>query len=664
MRLSGFLYFLLILCCATTNAEQPPELVFQAGHVGAINTVEISPDGQWLVSGGQDSTLKIWSLRSGNLLRTLYGHNAKVTSVAISPDGRFVASAADDGTARLWEVAGGQQVRDLTGHRNLISSVAFASSGSVLTGSTDVIKIWDSATGRELRSIAIPQKDQTGRMTLSQDGKVYTIGGAVNQPKTGFLSGFTGGGDIYRPLKIIDIASGRELMSYKTDLQSPFAAYVLSPDSRFFAIRSSKARSSSVEESVRVFDVQTGREIAELKIPGGGGAHAMSPLAISANGRWLAAQGEMNTSMKLPIYVYDIPSKQLLRQFSTSSMFMPSTGVDAVTFVSSPFTFSPDTKVLALGGSSSVQLWEPASGQELRSLQTHLKFGATTDSAMDAQWRESLKAQGISEQDAAIMSQASADVMDTMMDEEGPLGQVMQYTGSLPGMNTMIKAVTREKSIQISPDGKWLVSEGPNVRTWDLATGGLYQDRFPLMSPVAFSSDARLFAAMEMDPQEMQKGNHVFYLIVRDAETRSEISRIKWVNDAPVEMLFGPDQTWIAAHVGNEIRILDTKTLATQRSFPVGEISGDVSIFSKSGRYFAIGGKPVTTTSSTASSSDNTGFGGIDPKMMEQMTKMMGKKMDRKQLEKMQKDMEKMMGTQKPATISGPSPDDFLKPST
>ena len=663
MRLSGIVFFLCIFCCALAGAEQPPELVFQTGHAGAIHAIAISPDAQWLVSGGQDSTLKIWSLRTGNLLRTLYGHNGRISSVAISPDGRFVASAADDGTARLWEVAGGQQMRDLTGHRNRISSVAFASAGSVLTGSTDVIKIWDSATGRELRSIAIPQKDQEGRLTLSQDGKVYTIGGAVNKPKTGFLAGYTGGGDIYRPLKLIEIASGRELMSYKTDIQTPFATYVLSPDSRFFAIRSSKMNSRSVQESIRVFDVQSGREIADLKVPGSGNANAMSPLAISANGRWLAAQGEFSTSMKMPVYVYDIPSKKMLREFATSSVFMPSVSIETISFVSSPFAFSPDTKVLALGGSSSVQLWEPATGQELRSLQTHIKAGATTDPAMDAQWRESMKAQGINEEDAAMMSQASAGIMDSMMDEDGPIDQALRMVGNVPGMTAMMGVLLREKSIEISPDGKWIMVESPgHVRTWDLASGGLHQERIPLLPPVAFSSDSRLYAGTEFDYEEMKKGTQVPYLVVRDMETKTEISRTKWAGNAPSELLFGPDQTWIAAHVGNEVRILDIKTLSTQRSFPVGNSSGDVSIFSGSGRFFAIGGKPVSATPSVGTSSE-TGLSGFDPKMMEQMTKMMGKKMDRKQIEKMQKEMEKIMGTQKPVTISDSAVDDMLKPS-
>jgi WD40 repeat protein len=163
--------FFLFTATFIEATDTRPELVLQTGHTGSILTLAISPDGRWLVSGGQDSTVKIWDLKSGNLLRTLYGHNAKISSVAISPDGRYIASSADDGTARLWDVYGGQGMRDLSGHTRLISSVAFASGGAqVLTASADVIRIWETSTGKELRSIRIPVKDQEGRCTLSADG--------------------------------------------------------------------------------------------------------------------------------------------------------------------------------------------------------------------------------------------------------------------------------------------------------------------------------------------------------------------------------------------------------------------------------------------------------------------------------------------------------------
>jgi WD40 repeat protein len=81
-------------------------------------------------------------------VRTLEGHTSYVTSVAFSPDGKLLASGSDwpDNTIKLWEVATGQEVRTLKGHSCWkVLSVAFSPDGNLLaSGSADgTIKLWD-----------------------------------------------------------------------------------------------------------------------------------------------------------------------------------------------------------------------------------------------------------------------------------------------------------------------------------------------------------------------------------------------------------------------------------------------------------------------------------------------------------------------------------------
>ncbi|WP_254175063.1 hypothetical protein [Planktothrix pseudagardhii] len=73
------------------------------GHSNSVNSVAISPDGQILVSGGDD-TITIWDLSTGQELGTLTGHSYEVQSLAISPDGQTLVSGSGDGTINIWRV--------------------------------------------------------------------------------------------------------------------------------------------------------------------------------------------------------------------------------------------------------------------------------------------------------------------------------------------------------------------------------------------------------------------------------------------------------------------------------------------------------------------------------------------------------------------------------
>ena len=60
--------------------------------------------------------MKLWDVRSGELVRTLSGHTDSVFSVAFSPDGTRLASGSEDQTVKLWDVRSGELVRTLSGH--------------------------------------------------------------------------------------------------------------------------------------------------------------------------------------------------------------------------------------------------------------------------------------------------------------------------------------------------------------------------------------------------------------------------------------------------------------------------------------------------------------------------------------------------------------------
>jgi WD40 repeat protein len=63
------------------------------------------PDGKRLATAGEDHTVKLWDLETGQEVLTLRGHGARVWSVAFSPDGQQLVSSSQDGTVRIWDAS-------------------------------------------------------------------------------------------------------------------------------------------------------------------------------------------------------------------------------------------------------------------------------------------------------------------------------------------------------------------------------------------------------------------------------------------------------------------------------------------------------------------------------------------------------------------------------
>ncbi len=88
------------------------------GHTGGVQSISLSPDERFIVSGSNesivslhdatlnhryDSIVCVWEVATGQQVRVLAGHTGAVSSVAWSHDGQYIVSGGYDRTVRVWE---------------------------------------------------------------------------------------------------------------------------------------------------------------------------------------------------------------------------------------------------------------------------------------------------------------------------------------------------------------------------------------------------------------------------------------------------------------------------------------------------------------------------------------------------------------------------------
>ena len=90
-------------------------------NIGGLG-VAFSPDGR-LAARGHGEVIKVWDVASGQDRFELVGHSAAVKSLQFSPDGRSLISGGSDGAVRLWNLQSGKEQAALIalGHEDFVT---------------------------------------------------------------------------------------------------------------------------------------------------------------------------------------------------------------------------------------------------------------------------------------------------------------------------------------------------------------------------------------------------------------------------------------------------------------------------------------------------------------------------------------------------------------
>lgn len=151
--------------------------------MGKINALDFTPDGSLVAVSSEDSKIQLWDAHTGELVRELTGHDSFLYELTFSADGTRLASASLDGTARIWDVTTGRELQVLEGGDQPVQAVAFAPDGaSIATGGWDgYVRIWDTSTGNVMRSIG-GRFGNVSSLAYTPDGTGLVLGGGSAGP--------------------------------------------------------------------------------------------------------------------------------------------------------------------------------------------------------------------------------------------------------------------------------------------------------------------------------------------------------------------------------------------------------------------------------------------------------------------------------------------------
>jgi guanine nucleotide-binding protein G(I)/G(S)/G(T) subunit beta-1 len=147
------------------------------GHAGDVQSIAVYEN--HFVSGSCDCSAKLWDVRTQDCVRTYSDHDADINSVSISSDGRFLVTGSGDSSCLVYDLrAPGEPLLKLEDEKMArgIESVAFSPRGyHVVTGyENEAVRVWSLVTGQHTVMDAGHQK-KIGQVAFSYDGRYLGI---------------------------------------------------------------------------------------------------------------------------------------------------------------------------------------------------------------------------------------------------------------------------------------------------------------------------------------------------------------------------------------------------------------------------------------------------------------------------------------------------------
>lgn len=258
--------------------------------MGSIRCAAFLPDGRRALTAGEGKEgakarpayqVRLWDLDAGAVVKRFMGHTDTVGGLALSEDGNTLLTGSDDFTVRLWDIRDDTPVKPLKtlqGHEVGVWSVAMSADGRrAMSGDGGgVVHVWN-LTSRDGHPLP-PHKFDVLGVAVSHDGK---------RGATGAVGNFVRLWDLDRDM-------GQQIG--QANLGTGVGAIAFSPDGRWLAVASGwlKAKDGSIVPAVKSGDNRIRLlSVPELKVVAESQdfSEPLNSLTFSRDGKFVSAGG-------------------------------------------------------------------------------------------------------------------------------------------------------------------------------------------------------------------------------------------------------------------------------------------------------------------------------------------------------------------------------------